>query len=447
MRSKLTSTILWPIALGVACVLLVAGSISTAKAELEAAPGFGFDILYANPNVAWDNPDGHTLREVINSFDFGPDGKLYYTTYIKDLDEHSVYKALLGFKVYRCNYDGSSLELIYSDENAFGVSGGRVFTIEDKVYFNDGATYDPNDLYRRTFDYYRYTSGDGITEQVLDSTEEGAPSIWGLSTWDGMDFLAAGRFGEKPNRVQKIYYSSLINGDLMPVMDLGVGSYASGSGPLAVDEDFNLYFCDGGYGDTHIWRFTANDVNRAMNNPANNPIDPADAHLFDLICDRPNNCPGPRGGSSMFIDESLWLVLTATKFHDPSELRRYLINDDGTNGGFIRMANSDSRMSETRLENGEIYVSDPDGIYRVYPTEVNSATVVIDGCDSGVDDRLVGCCGRISEVIDGYAATATNHGAFLSGVAHFTNDLKWAGIITNGEKGAIQHCAAMADIP
>ena len=44
MRSKLTSTILWPITLGVACVLLVAGSVSTAKADLTAAPGFGFDV-------------------------------------------------------------------------------------------------------------------------------------------------------------------------------------------------------------------------------------------------------------------------------------------------------------------------------------------------------------------------------------------------------------------
>lgn len=445
MRSK--SILLWPIALGVASVLLVAGSVSTAKADVVAAPGFAVDTHYDNPNAAWVNSaNGHRLKEVINSFDFGPDGNLYYTTYIKDLDEHSVYKALVGFKVYSYDAEATTpLVEIYSDPNAFGVSGGRVFTIGDKIYFNDGGTMGD----RRTFDYYSYDPAMAPGPvKVLDSTQTDAPSIWGMDTWDGTDFLAAGRFGERPNREQRIYYSSLVNGDLMPVMDLGVASYASGSGPMALDQEGNnLYFADGGYGATNIWRFNARDVLTAMADPTTYPLDPTDAQLFDQICNPPDNCQGPRGASSMFIDESVWMVLTATKFHDPSELRRYLLNEDGSNGGFIVMANSDSRISETRLENGEVYVSDPDGIYRVYPTEVNPPTVVIDGCDSGVDDRFVGCCGFISEVIDGYAATATNHGKFLSSVAHFTNDLKWAGIITNREKAAIQRCAAMADIP
>jgi hypothetical protein len=230
----------------------------------------------------------------------------------------------------------------------------------------------------------------------------------------------------------------------MPVMDLGVASYASGSGPVTLDEVGNLYLADGGYGTTHIWRFTSTDVFAAMDDPATNPLDPIDAYLFDTICDSP--CTGPRGASSMFIDECLGMVLTATNIHDPSQLRQYRINDDGTNGGFIVMATSDGRMSETRFENGALYVSDPDGIYRVYPTRV-PPTVVIGGCDSGVVNRLLGSCSFISELIEECAANSKNHGKFVSCVAKLTNELKKVGIITGKEKGAIQSCAAQADIP
>jgi hypothetical protein len=41
----------------------------------------------------------------------------------------------------------------------------------------------------------------------------------------------------------------------------------------------------------------------------------------------------------------------------------------------------------------------------------------------------------------------SNHGQFVSCVSHMTNDLKKAGTITGQQKGAIQSCAAQADIP
>ncbi len=56
-----------------------------------------------------------------------------------------------------------------------------------------------------------------------------------------------------------------------------------------------------------------------------------------------------------------------------------------------------------------------------------------------------GC--TISDRIDHCAAGAGNHGGFVSCVAHLTNDLKKAGIITASQKGAIQSCAAQARIP
>ena len=81
------------------------------------------------------------------------------------------------------------------------------------------------------------------------------------------------------------------------------------------------------------------------------------------------------------------------------------------------------------------------------PTSELSATVVIAGCDSGVENTLLveeefgnGC--TIADLILDIAADASTHGQFVRGVAHLTNDLKKAGILSGSEKGAIQSCAS-----
>ncbi len=74
-------------------------------------------------------------------------------------------------------------------------------------------------------------------------------------------------------------------------------------------------------------------------------------------------------------------------------------------------------------------------------------TVVVGTCDSGVPNTFFtnGC--TIADLIAKCAAGAGNHGRFTSCVAHLTNDLKSAGIISGGQKGAIQSCAGSASIP
>jgi len=72
--------------------------------------------------------------------------------------------------------------------------------------------------------------------------------------------------------------------------------------------------------------------------------------------------------------------------------------------------------------------------------------IIIDGCDTGVEDQVLNGL-SISEKIVRCGEGARNHGKFVSCVAHLTNDLKKAGIINGKEKGAIQSCAAQADIP
>ena len=88
----------------------------------------------------------------------------------------------------------------------------------------------------------------------------------------------------------------------------------------------------------------------------------------------------------------------------------------------------------------------PDGVDSCLGSNL-SPTVVIDGCNSGVANTLFtnGC--TISDQIGACAAGASNHGGFVSCVAHTTNGLKKSGVISGAQKGAIQSCAGGAAIP
>ncbi len=76
-----------------------------------------------------------------------------------------------------------------------------------------------------------------------------------------------------------------------------------------------------------------------------------------------------------------------------------------------------------------------------------STFVVIDGCGSGVENYSwdTGC--TLSDLITNCAADAINHGQFVSCVSGITNGLKKYKMISGVEKGAIQDCAANAQIP
>jgi hypothetical protein len=81
---------------------------------------------------------------------------------------------------------------------------------------------------------------------------------------------------------------------------------------------------------------------------------------------------------------------------------------------------------------------------------VNSDTcpkVIIDWCDTGVQNVADESNCTISDKIKKCAIDAKNHGKFVSCVSKLTNDLKKKGIITGREKGEIQSCAAKANVP
>jgi hypothetical protein len=77
----------------------------------------------------------------------------------------------------------------------------------------------------------------------------------------------------------------------------------------------------------------------------------------------------------------------------------------------------------------------------------SSPTVVIDGCDTGVPNHSLEGGGTIFDLVMECAVGAATHGEFTSCVTHHGNALKKSGIITGSQKGAIQSCAAQANIP
>ena len=76
-----------------------------------------------------------------------------------------------------------------------------------------------------------------------------------------------------------------------------------------------------------------------------------------------------------------------------------------------------------------------------------SATVVIDGCNSGAGNDLFSDGCKITDRIAACAASSLTHDAFTQCVTVLTNQLKRDGFITNKEKADIQKCAGKALIP
>lgn len=88
-----------------------------------------------------------------------------------------------------------------------------------------------------------------------------------------------------------------------------------------------------------------------------------------------------------------------------------------------------------------------DAIDQCLGSDLSAATVVIDGCDSGVANPLFPSGCTISDLVANCAVGAKNHGQFVSCVSRTTNGLKRSKVISGAQKGAIQSCAAQSDIP
>jgi hypothetical protein len=130
---------------------------------------------------------------------------------------------------------------------------------------------------------------------------------------------------------------------------------------------------------------------------------------------------------------------------------RNLLMEPAINGDLTHNVKApDDLTLELLRDVGWFADADLDGVPDSSDCEPNSnfaPTVVIDGCNSGVTNFVFtnGC--TLSDLIAQIGASASNHGQFVSGVSHLTNQLKKAGLITGAQKGAIQSCAAGANIP
>jgi hypothetical protein len=98
-------------------------------------------------------------------------------------------------------------------------------------------------------------------------------------------------------------------------------------------------------------------------------------------------------------------------------------------------------LSGTDPSAGDAFVS------KIASTIAGRLNVVIDGCDSGVTNAVLPSGRTISDLIAECAKDASNHGQFVSCVAHVTNDLSETRTISGQQQGAIQSCAAQAHIP
>ena len=73
--------------------------------------------------------------------------------------------------------------------------------------------------------------------------------------------------------------------------------------------------------------------------------------------------------------------------------------------------------------------------------------VTIDGCNTGVANTLFNTGCTVSDLIARCADGASNHGEFVSCVAHLSNSLRDNGSISSNDKASIQRCSAQSTHP
>jgi hypothetical protein len=81
------------------------------------------------------------------------------------------------------------------------------------------------------------------------------------------------------------------------------------------------------------------------------------------------------------------------------------------------------------------------------PTSDMTALIIINDCETGIENKLLNSGCTMSDLIDQCYESAKNHGKFVSCVATLTNGWVKDKMINGKEKGSIQACAAKVNIP
>jgi predicted extracellular nuclease len=187
---------------------------------------------------------------------------------------------------------------------------------------------------------------------------------------------------------------------------------------LVVTGDFNAFQFDDGYVDVMgILTSTANLTNQVSLSPADERysyIENGVAQVLDHSI--------TSSGMNAWVRGLSFAHANADKPFEP--------NPASDHDGVVLFVMSD--------HDGDGYADDADQC----PTGDASATVVLDGCDSGAPNiAFAGGC-TLADQIAALHASAKNHGQFVSSVGKLLNDLMKSGQLTGAQKGAIQSCAA-----
>ncbi|EIQ01715.1 hypothetical protein OpiT1DRAFT_00288 [Opitutaceae bacterium TAV1] len=269
----------------------------------------------------------------IVSYDWDTNDNLFYQTGTSSYGFGGFYK-----------YDYSTLTTLTLPSGSYtDFPGASVVAVGDFVYFNSSD-------YNNTQAIYLY---DGASSVTLVSTEDN----YGLYAHGG-DLFVTGAAGFGTNHI----FWHPVNpstGALGTREDLGETSGASG--PIAFDDDGNLYYAPG-YGDLSIYKWSAVEVLAAIADPGTDPLEADGAHLW---VDYSTDYPTAAGGTSMIIDQDGNLLLTLTDFGNPSALVKFEVDGNGDYSGNTIILEDDDRLGELRLYEGTLYLSSADTIYEL----------------------------------------------------------------------------------
>jgi hypothetical protein len=154
------------------------------------------------------------------------------------------------------------------------------------------------------------------------------------------------------------------------------------------------------------------------------------------------------GDEDLFITDSflLWEYFAGEEIRSQSYTVAFGSLTDDVDGDGL----GDACDNCPGTENVDQRDSDGDGVGDACdscPGSDISATIVIDGCDTGVPNQVFDTGCTMAEVLLDCALTATNHGDYVSCVTDLVNGWKAAGLVTGREQGEIVRCAARADLP
>ncbi len=166
---------------------------------------------------------------------------------------------------------------------------------------------------------------------------------------------------------------------------------------------------------------------------------PGDLNASNIIADATLS-----GASGVVADQFNTFSVTAT----PADISAAGAIGQPIGIGFFGL-NSGSGTSDFDLDNVRLLAcsvdSDGDGVFDdvdVCPDSIVSDTVVIEDCDSGVENIVFddGC--TLADLVQLCADEAKNHGDFVSCVAKLANGLKKGGVLSGKEAGKLTSCAA-----